>query len=143
LRGPTQLKGRVAFWNYELSPAQFNVWLREIGIESNDRAAVLALRGHMLPLTTHVGEDFAVRWLEEREVEFWIVDTFARAMTDCGLDENSNSDIDVLTHALDVIKQRAGVKNLLLSAHTGRMPQEEGKEHSRGGTRLDDWADNR
>ena len=82
-----------------------------------------------------------MEWLLEREVEYWIVDTFARAMRDCGLDENVNRDVEIFTSTLDIIKERAGVRHLILSAHTGRAPQEEGHERSRGATRLDDWAD--
>jgi hypothetical protein len=39
-----------------------------------------------------------------------------------------------------VIKDRAGVSNLVLPIHTGRA-QENGVDRARGATRLDDWAD--
>jgi len=41
---------------------------------------------------------------------------------------------------LDIIKERAGIKNLILPVHTGRA-QEFGVDRARGATRIDDWAD--
>jgi hypothetical protein len=55
-------------------------------------------------------------------------------------DENSNSDVGVFLDQLDIIKERAGVSNLILPVHTGRA-QEQGIDRARGATRLDDWAD--
>jgi hypothetical protein len=46
----------------------------------------------------------------------------------------------VFLDTLDVIKDRAGVSNLVLPIHTGRA-QENGIDRARGATRLDDWAD--
>jgi hypothetical protein len=40
-----------------------------------------------------------------------------------------------------VIKQRAGVAELVIPAHTGRAEQDAGHEHARGATRFDDWPD--
>lgn len=138
-----RLAGNVAFWNYELTSQQFRAWLRDLGIVRKQRASILNLRGHRLPLITPTGEDYAVEWLRSRKIKYWIIDTFVRAMADCGLDENSNRDVEVFTRALDIIKERADVPNLILSVHTGRMLHEEGRERARGATRLDDWADAR
>jgi hypothetical protein len=51
--------------------------------------------------------------------------------------------VSELTHRLDEIKTAAGVTDLFLLAHTGRMVQEEGRERARGATQFDDWADSR
>ena len=136
-----RLRGRIAFWNYELTPQQYRAWLREIGVKHQERVTVLHLRGQRLPLTTPEGEAWAVAWLQAHKIEYLIVDTYARAMADCGLDENSNRDVELFVRALDLMKQKAGVASLALSAHTGRAEQEPGREHARGGTRIDDWAD--
>lgn len=131
--------GRIAIFNYELSPAQYRRWLRELNIRNTDRVAVLHLRGFRLDLRTQFGQDWCVRWLEEREVSMWAPDPFARAAT--GVEENSNSEAGEWLDMVDIIKERAGVRDLILPNHTGREKQEQGEERGRGATRLDDWAD--
>lgn len=132
-------EGRIAIFNYELSPNQYRTWLREQGIVNTDRVAVLHLRGHRLPLTVPSVEDWVVNWLIEQECSAWIADPFARAAT--GTDENSNTEVGVWLDTFDVIKARAGISAAVLPTHTGRAVQEQGQERARGATRLDDWAD--
>lgn len=134
--------GRVAMFNYEVADGQYRQWLRGIGIANPDRVCVLNLRGFRLPLIHTLVEDWVTKWLIEHDVRVWIVDPFARAMVGCG-DENSNADVSAVLDALDVIKARAGVGELVLPTHTGRAEQLAGAERARGATRLDDWADAR
>lgn len=136
------LAGRVGFWNYELQPDEFRDFLRRLGVRRPERASVLNLRGHRMPLTADHVEQWAVDWLKTREVEVWMPDPWARAMSGNG-DENSNSDVTRMTETLDVIKREAGVSDLFVTAHTPRQPMEDGEERARGATRLDDWADAR
>src|SRR5262249_33584776 len=103
---------------------------------------VLHLRGYRLPFWTPTARDFLIDWLAERAVSFLIVDPWARAFTGAG-SENSNEDVGRVLDALDEIKRRAGVADLLVVAHTGRKEHIDGGEHVRGATRLDDWADTR
>jgi AAA domain len=132
--------GRIAIFNYEVNEAQHRAWLRNSGIVNTDRVCVLNARGFQLTPTVPKIEDWLVRWLAQRKVSTWIVDPFARAFVGCG-DENSNSDVGVFLDALDVIKERAGVSELIMPVHTGRGEQNTGQERARGATRLDDWAD--
>jgi hypothetical protein len=69
-----------------------------------------------------------------------VIDPFARAFVGCG-NENDNSDVGVFLDTLDVIKERAGVNELIMPVHTGRAVHEEGQERGRGATRIDDWTD--
>jgi hypothetical protein len=133
-----QLDGRVGIFNYEVGAAQYRRWMRDTDIEHTERVALLHLRGMRLPLTAM--EDWIVDWLIRHEVEVWILDPFARAMVGSG-DESDNTEVGVFTDTIDVIKERAGVKELIMPAHTGRAEQEIGKERARGASRLDDWAD--
>lgn len=143
-----ELAGRVAFFNYELSERQFQGWLKDMELKGLDRAAVLNLRGYRLPLTVPHIEDWVVNWLQEREVEFWIIDTFAKAFSGSG-SENNNDDVGPWLETLDVIKQRAGVKDLAMSAHFGRAglgklaAGDASLERARGASVLDGWADAR
>lgn len=129
----------VALWNYEVGPAQYRRWLRDVGMEHTQRVHVLHLRGLVVPMSVHRIVDWVVSWLAERNVRTWIVDPLARALS--GVDENSNSEVGRYLETLDTIKSRAGVHELILPTHTGRATQEVGQERARGATRLDDWAD--
>lgn len=131
--------GRLAIWNYELSDTQYRRWLRDLGIHNTDAIVVLHLRGFRLPLTAPAVEDWIVQWLSDHNITAWVPDPFARAAV--GTDENSNTEVGVWLDTLDVIKERAGVRDLILPTHTGRAEQEHGQERARGATRLDDWAD--
>ncbi len=134
--------GRIAVFNYEVGDSQYRVWLRELGIANPERVALLNLRGFAMPILVPHVADWVVRWLVGHDVRFWFVDPFARAFVGSG-DENSNSDVGVFLDQLDVIKERAGVTELVMPTHTGRAEQEVGQERARGATRLDDWADSR
>ncbi|WCN80030.1 AAA family ATPase [Micromonospora sp. LH3U1] len=134
--------GRVAIFNYEVAEPMYRRWLRDQQIENPDRVVALHLRGKRLPLTSPQVEDWVVRWLSEREVTVWVVDPFARAYVGCG-EENDNTAVGAFLDTLDVIKDRAGVRELILPLHTGRAEQQRGEERARAATRLDDWADAR
>jgi len=133
--------GRVAIWNYEVSPAQYRRWLRGIGIGEADRFAPLDLRGYRVALGTGYGERWAIRWLSEREASVWIVDPFARAFLGSGDNENDNGQVGHFLEILDAVKEQAGISELIMPTHTGRAAMDVGSERARGATRLDDWAD--
>lgn len=131
--------GQIVIFNYEVSENQYRRWMNDVAIENSDKITLVHLRGKRLPLTVSRVEDLVVSILKDLGAQTWILDPFARAFTGCG-DENSNSDVGVFLDTLDVIKDRAGVSNLVLPIHTGRA-QENGVDRARGATRLDDWAD--
>ena len=134
--------GTIALWNYEVHEDQYRRWLRQLGVRNQEAICPLNLRGYRLPLTVPYVEDWVVRWLEERDVKVWALDPFARAFVGSG-NENDNTDVGAWLDTLDVIKSRAGVSELILPLHTGRVEHEPGEERARGATRLDDWADGR
>lgn len=138
VHGPAR---RIALWNYEVDERQYRRWLRDLNIAHPERVTVLNLRGYRLPLVTSRVEDWVVAWLERHEIDVWVVDPFARAFTGSGDSENDNTQVGRFLDALDVIKHRAGVSELVMPTHTGRGHMDEGQERARGATRLDDWAD--
>jgi hypothetical protein len=138
----TSFDGRVAYLNYELDADTFRRWMRDIGIVNTDRvAAPLHLRGFKLPFWTEAGMELTANWLRENEVGFLIFDPTARAWQGLVDNENDNSQMGAFTNAVDELKRAAGVQDALLAAHTGRKLHEENTEHTRGASRLDDWAD--
>jgi hypothetical protein len=134
--------GNVALWNYELSKDMMDGWLRDTNMQRPERLRRLNLRGNRIPLETKQGQEWAIRWLAEREIRTWIIDPAVRAMIGWG-SESSNDDVTVFTDALDTIKARAGVSEMIIAHHTGRAEMEAGTERARGATRWDDWPDAR
>lgn len=134
-------RGRVAIFNYEVGEQQYRRWLRDVGVQRTDDVTVLNLRGLRLPLLTPHVEDWVTDWLVEHEIRVWVLDPFARAFVGSGDNENDNTAVGTFLDAVDVIKRRAGVHELILPTHTGRAVAERGSERARGATRLDDWAD--
>lgn len=133
--------GPVALWNYEVNEAQYIDWLSRLGILNTSAVHVLSLRGYPMPLVLDSIAEWTVGWLSTRGVQTWIVDPFARAFIGSGENENSNSEVGIFLDLLDRIKERAGVKNLVMPTHTGREKADVGAERARGATRLDDWCD--
>ena len=132
-------EGRIALWNYEVSTSMFASWLSDARIQCVDRIVGLDIRGYSMPLYVERVAEWIIEWLSSRGVTHWILDPWGRAIS--GLEENSNAEVGKILDILDVIKERAGVDNLIIPAHTGRMAHEVGSERVRGATRLDDWAD--
>jgi len=134
---------RVVLLNYELTEQDQRARLKALGLNPADleRLHVVHLRGRRLVLTAPSGRDHLVRLLVEADADVLIVDTFGAALSHCGLDENKNSEARRFLDALDEVKLLAGTPSCLITAHTGRAQQEEGAEHARGATVLDDWPD--
>jgi hypothetical protein len=131
--------GRIVIFNYEVSEHQYRKWMKSIEFQNAGKITLVHLRGKAVPLVSDYVRNEVVEILKKLECQTWILDPFARAFTGSG-DENSNSDVGVFLDQLDIIKERAGVSNLILPVHTGRA-QESGIDRARGATRIDDWAD--
>ncbi|OLM21306.1 MULTISPECIES: bifunctional DNA primase/polymerase [unclassified Pseudonocardia] len=134
--------GRIGVLNYELDEADFFDWLSYVGIAKTDRVAPLNLRGRRFSLASPRNVDELVKWCREMEVEVLDLDPHRRAFSGFGK-ENDNDDVNRFTETLDEVKTAAGVRDLFLYVHMGREQHEQGTEHARGATALDDWADQR
>jgi len=137
----TAHEGRIGIWNYEVSGNQMRRWLREVNIKNTDQISLLNMRGHTWPLSSEYIIKNTIQWLQENNINTWIIDPLARAFVGSG-DENSNQDVGTFLDTLDYIKEQAGVANLLIAAHTGRNA-EQGNSRARGASRFDDWVDAR
>lgn len=139
----TTLRGDVGFLNAEMDRYDWRDYMAQLAVREVDRIRSWHLRGYHLPLLTDAGAERAIQWLQDNEVRFWIVDSWARLCAWSGVNENHNDEVARLTARLDEIKTEAGVGELLLVAHTGRAEHEAGNERARGATVLDDWVDGR
>lgn len=133
--------GRIALLNYELTEDMLlDEYLTPLGIENPDRVALLNLRGLNFDLRSPAAFDHAVEWLQDYECDALILDPFGAAAR--LTNENDNSEArNWLLGVLDPLKEAAGIRDLWISAHTGRGEKEEGEEHVRGASSVDDWAD--
>lgn len=134
--------GRVGLLNYELDDGDMLDWLAAAGIRKTDRVAVLNLRGQRFTFAGDYHCAEFVAWCREMDVEVLDLDPHRLALAGFG-SENDNDDVTRFTQRLDQIKADAGVSDLFLKVHTGRAESEDGLEHARGATSLDDWADQR
>lgn len=137
---PRCIDGNIAFFNYELTDAQFVRWVGRLRIAHPEKIYVLNMRGLRLDLQDEYTFDWVTTWLRQREIEFWFIDPLARAYYG---DENDNTMLKQWTDRVDEIKEQSGVVDCQVSLHTGRGEQEEGNERARGATRIDDWVDGR
>ena len=133
--------GRIALFNYELTEDMLlDGYLVPLGIENSDAVVVLNLRGWNFDLRSPAAFAWAARWLRERNCDALIVDPFGAAAR--LQNENDNSEArNWLLGVLDPFKEEAGIRDLWMPAHTGRGLAEEGQEHVRGASAVDDWAD--
>lgn len=138
---PNGMKGNIAVWNYEMSPRQFKHWLRKLNVKNAGRIIPLNLRGKTTPFINGTIQEWAIDWLGERGIDYWIIDPIARAMVGSVENENDNSQVARFLDSLDRVKYDAGVQGLVAISHLGRGEILEGQERSRGATRLDDWRD--
>lgn len=137
----TPLSGRVAILNYEVTARMSNRWLRQIDVRATDRVVALHLRGHRLELFTKDGVKWLATRLHDAEVEVLIVDPFGAAYRSAGgTNENDNTDVGRFLSALDEVKQRAGVGELIMPVHA-RRDMAEGAERARAASVLGDWPD--
>lgn len=134
--------GNVALWNYELDAAMMVSWLKDTQLQHPEKLRLKNLRGKRIPLDTKYGQEWTIDWLRRNEVRTWIIDPAVRAMIGWG-DENNNQDVTLFTDKLDELKEKSGVRELIIAHHTGRAEQAVGEERARGATRWDDWPDSR
>lgn len=133
--------GRIALFNYELTEEMLlDQYVTPLGIENPERIAPLNLRGRDFDLRGPEAFAFAVKWLRDRGCDALILDPFGAAAR--LTNENDNSEArNWLLGVLDPLKEAAGIRDLWMPAHTGRGQAEEGNEHVRGASSVDDWAD--
>lgn len=129
-------EGKIAFFNYEMGKDQFRLWLNESDIENIDRIVPLNLRGFNMPFWDETVLLELAEWLNKNEVQFIILDPASKAWRGLIDNESDNVQLAEFFGAIDTLKERAGVPNLLLSVHTPRDA-----DRARGGGEIEAWPD--
>lgn len=128
-------QGRVAVLNYEVLAEQWARWCEEAEIPLDD-SLVLSLRGMPNPLATARGRTELAAQLRDQGAEVLIVDPFGMASRGIVENENASSDVRHFTAILDELANDAGVTEVLLPVHAGKIG-----EDARGSSALEDWPD--
>lgn len=134
---------RVALVNYELTEDDMRARLRALALPpaAAERLHVINLRGSRLSLTSPAGLGWMADQLTGHKTEVAIIDGYNAAVAPSIESENDNAGARRFLGTLDHLKAATGCTSLIMTAHTGRGVQEEGAEHARGATVIDDWAD--
>lgn len=132
-----QIEGTVAYWNYEMSLRQFNVWLHQADIEDHLRFVHWPLRGKHVNLMNDDIFSFCVERLKEDETEYLFMDPWSRAIAGIA-GENNNEEVRAYLERIDELKEKAGVPNLAILAHISPKSKD---DMVRGASALEDWAD--
>jgi len=131
----------IAVFNYEVDERQYRRWLRDVDIINTDRVHVLHLRGRTLPLKNDRVRAWVTRWLADRHIGMWVVDPYSRAYVGSVDNGNDEAQVGAFLDTLDVIKQDAGVSELVMPVHTPKARAEAGEETAIGSQRLEGWPD--
>lgn len=133
---------RVVYLNYEVGEGQMRRWLRQAGFHHPERIGLLNVRGHNLPIVDDYSRSQLIDYLTAQQARCVVVDPYARAFVGNGDNENDNMQAGRFLDTWDQIKEKAGVRELIMVTHTGReQPGQPRQTRARGATRIDDWAD--
>jgi hypothetical protein len=129
---------KVCVLDLELSRRTLRGWLRDHQIQNPDRVAVESLRGRTRELNLLEPDRLEAwaKYLAEIGCRVLIIDPLVPLLEANDTDENDNSGVAKVLAALDTLKERAGVAELLIAHHMGHSG-----ERSRGASRLRDWPD--
>jgi AAA domain-containing protein len=143
-RAVTAPAGRIAYWNMEVARTDWDEeYARPLGMARDD----------MLKIKTAHLRDFAIpclspgparEWALERldGVGVWIIDPWARLCAWHGVDPLDNGSVAELTAKLDALKEEAGIKCVIIAAHTPHAARADPEmERALGAQAASAWAD--
>lgn len=128
--------GRVVILDDELDERMIRAWLRDQGIRSADRVAVVPLRGRVSSFDI-LDPDVRTQWakaLRDADAEIVILDCLAPIVDALGLSEDK--EVGRLLVAFDELLGEASVQEAVVVHHMGHSG-----ERTRGASRLRDWPD--
>lgn len=132
---------RVGIWNCEMTRKGFLSYMKNSGIRNGHKGKIHHLRGHPVPfMSNELAREKTVEWLAENNIQIWVIDSWSILCAWNKVDMNDNSEVMRLCAELDSIKQEAGVRSIILTAHSPKS-ELEGEESAIGAQNLSGWAD--
>lgn len=127
---------RVVLLDFEMTRRKLRAWLGRQAVEHPEAVHVDLLRGTTWdPRDDRTRAEWADR-LRELDCGVLVVDPLGPILHGLGVDENDNSAVGAVLHALDALVLEAGVGDLMVTHHMGHAG-----ERSRGATVLRGWPD--
>lgn len=126
---------RIAYVNFEMPPKMLRRWFRRAGVKDPNRVVVLNLRGQPNPFVSAATRTWLAGWLRERDVYYWVLDSFAAAFT--GDSENDNTQVRTFLELVSEVSVESGAINSLVLMHTGHSSD----VRARGAKAIGDWPD--
>jgi hypothetical protein len=128
--------GKVAVFDFELSPAMLDRWYAQLGVTATDRVLLIPMRGHGSAFDLR-DDKLRARWaqtLRAHGVAFVVWDCVRPVLDALGLDENHEAGA-ALT-AFDALLAEAGISEALVVHHMGH-----GQDRARGDSSILGWPD--
>ncbi len=130
--------------DFEMNPDRVRDQLRGQGLRSLtdqvlDRLRVECLRGKIkkFDITDDDAVQYWVDYCQEHNVTTLILDPLAPLLGFLNVAENENSEINRFFQQLDELKEKAGIKDMIVVHHCGHMAD----YRPRGASRFNDWPD--
>jgi hypothetical protein len=128
----------VGYWNHEVDMATFGDWLADMKLNNPNHDI-----GHRLHPYSWRDEkvkpdlrdpqwvEWTTRWLQERRIKTWVIDTFTKIFRGLSID---NDEVNRWWLILEDMAASAGVETIVLLHHTGNA--EDTQERARGASSL-------
>lgn len=132
----TPIEGRLVILDFEMSPAQMDLWLGAQGIRNDDRIVPVPMRGNATAFDI-LDRDRRAEWaaeLRRLECRYLMLDCLRPVLDAIGLDEHRDAGRFLV--AFDGLLADAGVPEAAVVHHMGHTG-----ERSRGDSRIRDWPD--
>lgn len=130
------IPGTLALIDNEMSESKLIDWLRDNGIQSDDRVHVVPLRGRVASFDL-LDARIRAQWAERFRglgTSYLILDCLRPVLDVLGLDEHRDAGRFLV--AFDALLAEAGIPEALVVQHMGHVA-----ERARGDSRLRDWPD--
>lgn len=136
-RDPVEpISGAAVLFDFEMSPAQLDTWLRAQQVRATDRVLPVPMRGRASTFNL-LDDGIRARWSERLRgcgATYLVLDCLRPVLDALGLDEHSEAGRFLV--AFDALLAEAGIPEACVVHHMGH-----GAERARGDSRLRDWHD--
>ncbi|MBF6428678.1 AAA family ATPase [Nocardia cyriacigeorgica] len=133
-RVPHPLK--VVFYDMELGRVMAHRWLGDVPL-NQDRLQYVNLlgKGNAVDMRSEGLRTNTARRMREIKADVLIVDPISPVLSALGVTENDSESIRPLLDSFDQLAVEAGLKSVVITAHTGH----ENKDRARGSAAFGDW----
>lgn len=127
---------KVVFYDMELGRVMAHRWLNDVPMDKDRLQYVNLLgKGNVVDMRADGLRSNTARRLREIKADVLIIDPISPVLSGLGVTENDSESIRPLLDSFDQLAVEAGLKAVVITAHTGH----ENKERARGSAAFGDW----